>query len=195
MASEIGICNSALTKIGVGAVGLITSLTEGSRNSNLCNEQYGKLRDQLLRAHKWNFATARIKLARLSETPVFEFDYVYQLPADWIRVVSVHDNSAGAGSVRYKIEGRRLLTNAGEVYLRYIHRVTDPNDMPADFRETLANLLAKDLASAVAQSNSLKEDMNEEYRRALRRARSTDAIEDVPEAMPDSSWISQRRTP
>lgn len=193
MASEVGICNSALAKIGVGSDGRISSLTEGSRNANVCNEQYAKLRDALLRSHKWNFATARAKLARLADTPVFEFDYKYQLPTDWIRIIAVHDNDNGIGRVHYKIEGRTLLCDAEDIYLRYIKRATDPNDMPPDFRETLATLLARDLAIPIAQSNTLKQDMKDDFKRAARRARSTDAIEDTPEAMPEGSWITARR--
>ena len=62
MASVVGICNSALVKIGATR---IISLTEGSKNANLCDEQYEKVRNDLLRSHAWNFATARRKLARL----------------------------------------------------------------------------------------------------------------------------------
>lgn len=193
MASEVGICNSALTKVGVGGDGRISSLTEGSRNANICNEQYPKLRDDLLRSHTWNFATTRAKLARRDEAPAFEFNYKYQLPSDWIRVVSVHDNDAGAGHVRYKIEGSTLLCDAEDVYLRYVRQVTDPNDMPPDFREALAALLARDLALPVVQSNTLKQDMKDDFKRAARRARSTDAIEDTPEDMPEGSWVSARR--
>jgi hypothetical protein len=87
MASEVGICNSALIKIGASR---ITSLTEGSKNANLCAEQYAKLRDAELRAHLWNFATSRQKLAQISGAPVSGFEFHYQLPSDWVRTVAVY---------------------------------------------------------------------------------------------------------
>ena len=71
MASEVGICNSALVKIGEPT---ITALDQGGKAASTCNELYEKLRDELLRRHQWNFAVARAKLARLSETPAFGFD-------------------------------------------------------------------------------------------------------------------------
>lgn len=189
MASVVGICNSALIKLGAST---IMSLTEGSKNANLANEQFDKLRDELLRGHNWNFATARVKLAQLSEAPAFGFDYGYQLPADWLRSVSVHDNDAGLGAVAYKIEGRVLLSGASGIYLRYIRRISDPNDMDAAFRETMAWKLAADLALPITQSSTAMGEMREGYRIALIKARGVDAFEDFPESMPESDWVSGR---
>jgi hypothetical protein len=189
MASEVGICNSALVKIGASR---IVALDEGSKNANLCGELYPKLRDDLLRSHTWNFATVRAKLAQLATTPEFGFAHEYQLPSDWVRTVSVHDNDAGAGAVEYRIEGRKLRASAGELYLRYVRVVTDVNEMPADFREALALLLARDVAVPIAQSNALRESMADSFREALARAKSTDALEDYPEALPPGSWVTVR---
>ena len=44
--SEVAICNSALIKIGAAE---ITSLSDVNKRAQLCNEQYSKLRDELLR--------------------------------------------------------------------------------------------------------------------------------------------------
>src|SRR5690606_5587709 len=87
MADITGICNSALAKIGAAR---ITGLAEGSRNAGLCAELYDKCRDDLLRAHSWNFAAARAKLARAAEAPAFGPAHAYVLPADWIRCVAAH---------------------------------------------------------------------------------------------------------
>ena len=195
MASEVGICNSALSKIGVTQA--ITSLTEGTKNANACNEQYEKLRDDALRGHVWNFAVQRVKLAQSSTVPAFGYDHQYPLPADWLRTVSVHDNNAGTGALDYRLEteggdGRVIVTSADEVYLRYVSRVTDPNRMTADFREALALKLAAELAIPIAQSGTLHDRMEASFERKMRRARGTDAIEDSPEEFPAASWVADR---
>lgn len=190
MATEIGICNSALSKIGVTKA--ISSLTEGSKTANACNEQYAKLRDDLLRAHLWNFATARAELQASTTAPASEYDFAYQLPSDWIRTVAVHDNDAGEGAVEYRIEGRQILANALRAWLKYVKRVADPNEMPADFREALALMLAAELAAPIANSNTLKTTLAAEFQRKLRKAKSTDAVEDYPESMPAGSWVTAR---
>jgi len=189
MSSDVSICNSALIKIGAKT---IVSLTEGSKSANACNEQFEKLRDDLLRSHHWNFATKRVQQAQLTETPDFGFDHAYALPSDWLRTVSVHDNDDGVGTIQYRIEGKKLFTNADQVFLRYIVRVTDPNEMPSDFREALAALLAWELAIPIAQSNTLSELMRQRFERTSRRARSVDAIEDAPTSLPPGSWVLGR---
>ncbi len=189
MASTVGICNSALIKLGATT---IMSLTEGSRNANLCLEQYEKLRDDLLRAHNWNFAIMRARLARLSSAPAFGFAHAWQLPTDWLRTVAVFDSPAGAGAVRYRIEGRRILADAEALWLRYVARIEDPNEMDASFREALAWRLAVDFAVPIAQSSTALRDAEEGFRSALVRARSVDAIEDFPEAPPESDWVAMR---
>lgn len=56
----VAICNSALLKIGTEK---ITSLSDNTKRAIICNEQYAKIRDQVLRAHPWNFAIKRVTLS------------------------------------------------------------------------------------------------------------------------------------
>jgi hypothetical protein len=189
MADVTGICNSALAKVGAAR---IAALDEGSKNANLCAELYEKCRDDLLRAHSWNFAMARVKLARTADAPAFGFDHAYALPADWIRCVSAQGSARGGELPAYRIEGGRLLSDAAEVYLRYVRRVEDANLMPADFREALACLLGRELATPIAQSNSLEEKLEARFRTRLRRARTTDGLEDRAEPMPLGAWAAAR---
>ncbi len=189
MASEVGICNSALTKIGAAR---IVALDDGSKNANACAELYPKLRDDLLRRHVWNFACVRLKLARLAAAPAFGFAYAYQLPSDWLRTVGVYGDDAAGFLADYRIEGRTILSSAEALYLVYVRAVTDANDMPSDFREALAAMLACDLSIPIAQSNSLRDQMDGAFRDALARAKSVDAVEDCPEPMPEGSWVAVR---
>jgi hypothetical protein len=189
MADITGICNSALAKIGAAR---ISALDDGSKNATLCAELYAKCRDDLLRSHSWNFATARAKLARLAEAPTFGPAYAYALPADWIRSVTAHDSAAGGAALDCRIEGHSLLSDAEQVYLRYVRRAEDANLMPADFREALACLLARELALPIAQSNTLEEKLEARFRTRLRRARTTDGLEDQPEPMPAGAWAAVR---
>jgi hypothetical protein len=72
MATEISICNLALSRIGAST---ITSLTANSvKEDRLCNQFYAQFRDELLRSFAWNFA---IKTTRLNLTDLFETDTDY----------------------------------------------------------------------------------------------------------------------
>ena len=189
MASETGICNEALSEIGAAS---ILALDQDDKNARECNKRYASLRDKLLRAHPWNFAVARAKLGQLSAAPTYEFDFAYQLPSDWLRILSVHDNDAGVGPVEYRIEGRKVLSGAGELWLRYIRRVTDPNTFDELFTEALIFRLAWALARPLTQSGTLEELKRKAFEAVMRKARGVDAQEDFAEALPEGSWVTDR---
>lgn len=170
----------------------ITSLTQGSKSANFCAEQYNKIRDEALRRHIWNFAKARAKLAQLSAAPAFGFERAFQLPDDWLRVCTVHDNENASGGVIYAIEGRTLLSDASDIYLSYVRLVSDVNTMTSDFRELLALKLAVDGCIPIVNSNTLKADLRDQLKDFMQGVRSTDAIEDYPKQMPNGSWITER---
>lgn len=157
---------------------------------------YAETRDDLLRSHPWNFATKRVKLARSSTAPVFGFDYAYALPADWLRTVSAHDNDEGLGVIEFKEEqqtsARVVVTNAEDVYLRYVARVEDPNLMPADFRKALSRSLADAMAIDLAASNTIRDEVSKEASDLVRRAKSADAMGSSPERRPMGSWAASR---
>ncbi len=196
MTSDIDVINVALRRMGSAR---IVSLTDGSAEANVANDLYSEVLDDLLRQHAWNFATKRAKLAQLSEVPTFEFDHAYTMPANWIRTISVHPNSAGAGTMFYREEHlddkRVIVTSADEVYLRYIVRITDPNLMPPDFRNAFSMILARDFSIVLGSSNTMHINFNQLSRNAIARARSSDAMGSSPERQPRGSWVNRRGGP
>jgi hypothetical protein len=189
MASEVGIGNSALIKIGKAT---IVSFDEGSPGANFINNRYTDCRDELLRMHPWNFAMARAALARLAEVPAFEYSYFYQLPTDWMRTIGAFDNDTGKGHLDYQEEDGMLATNAESVYLKYVYKVTDPNAMTPDFREALAYRLAIDGAISLASSNTMHDRMKLRFDDALITAKSTDALANRATPLPRGSWVTRR---
>lgn len=197
MTTETELVNSALRKVGAKR---ILDIGEEAASAGIASDILAQERDDLLRLHNWNFAVNRKKLARLAAAPVFEFEYAFSLPADFMRIVSVHNNDAGAGSVPYKTESMAsgggyiaaIVSNADELWLRYIRRVDDPNLMTTTFRQVLILRLARVFATASANSNSLYQLLGDELEQAMRRARSVDGIEDYPESLPQGSWAASR---
>ena len=193
MPGETDLVNVSLQLIGATP---ITSLGQGTPSANAADDIYTEVRDDLLRSNPWNFATKRVKLAQSATTPIFEFDFAYPLPADWIRTVSVHDNDAGYGTLYYRMEivnnQRSILTSRSELWLRYVFRVTDPNLMASDFRRALEVALARDLAISLGASNRMQNDLSVQATRTLARARSSDAMGAFPELRPRGSWAQSR---
>ena len=193
MADQVGIANTALRRL---AANPIVSFADGTKSANCVNAFYEETRDDLLRAHAWNFATTRVKLAQLSADPAFGFDHAYGLPADWVRTVSVHDNDAGVGSIVFKEETQDdqnvLLSDAEDVYLRYVAKITDPNCMPPDFRRALSRALATAMALDLSGSNTIRDACDTEATKLLLRAKSADALGSSPEQRPRGSWATSR---
>jgi hypothetical protein len=193
MASVTDIANQAMRLLKAQR---ITSLTDGSNNANAANDVYEEVRDDLLRAHNWNFATRRQKLAQSATAPTFEFDNAYPLPADWMRTVSVHNNDAGAGSFLYREEEvddqGSIVTSADEVWIRYVYRVTDPNRMSADFRSALAYNLALAIPGVSNLSAAREDRLEARAEKRVRKAKHSDAMGSAPEQRPAGSWITVR---
>jgi len=192
--STTDIVNASLRLIGGKR---ITSLTDGSKEANVAGDLFDGIRDDLLRSHKWNFATKSVQLARSATTPVLEFDYGYAVPSDWIRTVSVHDNDAGLSGIAFREEllnsQRVIMANAENVYIRYVAMIDDPNLWPADFIKAMEYALARDMAIPVAQSNTVQQSMDDLANKWLRKARSQDAMGSPPEKRPSGSWATARQ--
>ena len=193
MSSETDVINRGLRSIGATR---ITSRTDGSNSANVADDIYDEVRDELLRCHPWNFATKRTQLSQSATDPEFEFDYAYPLPSDWIMTISVHNNDAGHGTVLYREEfvgsQKVIVASSDQLYLRYVYRVTDANQMSADFRTALSYAIAQALAIPLASSNTLEGTMAKRARSALLRAQSRDALGGYPELRPRGSWASSR---
>lgn len=190
MASEVGICNRALQKLGAKR---ITSLSEDSRNARACNAAYEEARDSELRKHPWNFAITRVSLAADTATPDWGRANQFTLPADCLRIHDPYpeDNYNGRDWV---VEGRKILTDeSAPLYLRYIAQITDPNTMDALFREALAARIAAETCEEITQSVSKLDAIKMNYTAVIRDAKRANAIENVPIEAVEDSWLSVRR--
>lgn len=180
MASEVDICNLALSHLG--DVAQVTSINppDGSMQAAQCARFYPLARDSLTEMYSWGFATKRVPLA-LSAVTVSSWQYVYILPADAIspQVVlpadATDDWSApvvmpgtwpafgiqpGIGvytpqpyrlGVDATTRQRLLYTNVQDAVLIYVGVVEDPTEFSPLFTDTLALHLASMLAGPIVR--------------------------------------------
>jgi len=194
MASVVEICNSALNMLGGNN---IIALTEDSKNARLLNQRYESVRDQVFRSHTWNCLIKRVELAQDTATPTHEYSKQYTLPSDCLRVLKVGGHHNGSSSdldagQKFKIEGRKLVTDESTIYLIYIAKITDPNEYDTLLIETLAAKLAAELCYAITSSTSLASQLVELYMDKLREARFVDATEGTADNLDSSSFINAR---
>lgn len=185
--SQVGICNRALALISVDP---ILSITDDSEEARRCNLLWDESLDEMLTEHEWNFATARATLAQLSTTPAFGFDLEYQLPVDpYCLSVRRTDDSTDV----WKIEGRKLLTDETTMEIVYTKRVTDINELPAQFIKAFVYYFAHQLSFVLTNSRSLSEAEYVIYTRSLQKAKLRDSQEGSHDVLPETSWTTARR--
>lgn len=186
LASEVAVANLALTGLGADR---IMSLTEDTENARKVNAIFDLVRDEVLRAHPWNFALERIEFAQTTNTPLYEYDAEYEIPGRVLRILS-----AESADTDFVIEGNKVLTNEGEFKCRCIVRVTDPVQWDEVFVTCFAARLEAELAYAIADNASLAEMKYKVYQQKLRLATGVDAQEGTPRELIADEWLSSRFT-
>ena len=150
--SKVDICNLALDHLNETAIQDIDS--PSSRVEEICSRWYDNVRLACLRNHPWNFATKRALLAALSTGPAFGYENQYQLPNDYIQLVSI----GGTDYERiqdFEVEDNKILINeAGPLNVRYIYDVTSVAQMDPLFIDYLAAELAVRVCKPVTGNNA-----------------------------------------
>lgn len=199
--SVTGIANRALQLLGAAS---IMNLTDNTPEARECTRAYDPCRRAELRAHYWNFATARAALAPDAAAPAFGYQYQFTLPVDCVRIVLPNDST-----LDWKQEGRKILTNYAQspfgaaasfststaspiLYLQYISDVMDSTVFDPLFCEALSHRMAMAMCERLTQSNQKSQMLQGSYRAVVSEARMTDAMENLPADPPDDSWITAR---
>lgn len=189
MASAVGICNRALQKLGATR---ITTLTENTKNGRACNVAYEICRDRELRAHTWSFATTRAQIAADSVAPEFGRANAFQLPSNFLRLLPLYPED-NVNTIDWQIEGKKIYTDdTSPLKIRYIYKVTDPNEMDVLYQEALSTRIALELVEEITQSNTKKKLLKQDYKDIISDARRVNAIERVAQRPPTDPWITAR---
>jgi len=174
--SSTEICNSALNKIGAMR---IDNISDNTKAAKLCNDQYDRLRREVLRSHPWNFAITWISLAATVNNPVSDdYDYEFIIPSDVLRVLQTDITDDLGWEVGNNVDGNKVIfCNNSSLKIKYIKDITNTTRFPPDFEEVLAFRMAADMAYSLVQSRAVQDQMFTYYGATLARAMSFDAQE------------------
>lgn len=185
--TAITLCSKALIKIGAKS---ITSFAEDTAEAEVANQLYEPCLQNLLASYPWRFALTQKTLARLSQNPVSDYQYAYQLPNDCVRVLSAGQNIKSSG-LNYKIVGQSLFTNAENVVLNYICRPQE-NSFPAFFKEALIGKLAAEFCLPLTESTTRTEYVKKMAESNIATARLVDSQQNINSTFQDFSLIEVR---
>ena len=191
MASVVDICNSALNLLGAST---ISALTDDTKNARLCNQRYEPIRNRIFRSHSWNCLVKRVELAKDSTSPIVEYANEFTLPSDCLRVLKIHNGATDSirSDMEYKIEGRKVRTNEGTIFLVYIALNTDPNIYDTNLQEAISHQLAADICYAVTNNATLAKNYEATAEERLREARFIDATENSLGTVESSEFTDAR---
>jgi hypothetical protein len=185
--SALALCSRALLRIGAQP---IASLEEGTAEAEVAANLYPGLRDALLSAHPWSFATAQAALPRLAAVPRADFSHAFQLPPGFLRALSVGAGGRARGLV-YRIQEDRLFTDADAVVLAYVFR-PDESAFPPFFAAALVARLAAEFCIPLTESASRAEMLFRLAESELRGARQIDSQQASPRAIEGFPLIDVR---
>jgi len=198
--TDIRICSDALLMLGANP---ISSFTEGTDESNICDRLYPDIKIRTLTMYDWSFSFKKTQLGRLVTTPTNEYKYEYQLPSDIIgRPNAVYD-SEKVGIPRrreYRLIGDKLLTDYEKVYIDYQYNVPEyalPHYFVQLLKYEMAWHLAMPITDQVDKSDywrTIAEGTPGENGRGgfMRQAMSIDGQGNPTNAIQDFSLINVR---
>lgn len=194
----VEIANAALGEVGNQQD--ITTIDDATTPARTCKRHIYQAIREVLHSGLWKCAREQAELARLSAAPTFGWDYAFQLPTDYVRLVSLNEVDANEQQQElFEVQGTTLLTDEDEASIVYIKDLTqNANDVnlmpPLMARACVLNLAAK-IAWTLQQSRTLKESLEASYEAALRKAKGVDSREQFrPNIDPASGsrWLPAR---
>lgn len=182
--SKTDILNKALTLIGAAP---ITNIDDDSNNARILSRVYETALRSVLSEAKWNFATKRSLLSAVTDVPEW-FDvgeiYVYQKPADMIRIYGTSSRSAS-----WREEGDLIYSDTTGLGLRYVYFLDTPSKYPSYFSDALIDRLASDIAYAIVNSDALGTKYKNLYETiSLPKAQSANAQTGIQQTSTDDAW-------
>jgi len=193
MASEVTICNLALSHLGDDR---INSLDDATRQGRACKLHYAIARDAVLREHPWNFATSREYLALLSGVNPAGWSYAYAYPSECIFAREIWQEVEQLAPTPFeviRVSGqRRIVTDEVDAVLEYTAQIADPTQFDPLFIDALSYKLAAELAMPLTRSVPITQAMLTLYANRMAQATTIDSREGRKDPEHPNAFITAR---
>jgi len=116
------------------------------------------------------FAIKKQKLNLLSQTPLNEYKYAYQIPTDCLKIERVYQVAG------YKIFRDLIYTDILDIDIDYVYRM-DSTLIPAYFELAFTYKLASEFALSVTDDAGKNQLYEQKFRSAMAEAYAADAMQ------------------
>ncbi len=202
MATEVDICNAALSLLGSAADVVSIDPVEGGRFAERCAREYPISRNLVLESFDWSFATRRTSLA-LTAKDKNGWAYEYAKPSDAVRIIAIlsdgdkyyeHPQSFILETdAETKLE--RILTDQENAVCRYSFLCTNANRFTEKFSQCITLMLASRLAGNIIKGTpgmKVAEALLKRYESAILNAKHEDMMQRRKDLDTRASWLKFR---
>jgi hypothetical protein len=180
--SKVQLSSNALILLGDSP---ISSFTEEGAGAVTASNLYESSYLSILSSHRWNFATKKATLAKLTALPKNEYKYQFQMPTDIVMLITTYPTST------YRILGDKLYSNSNAVEIDYIYKITE-DKFPAYFVKAFEFYLASQFAIPITEDLNKADIMQRFYERESRKARYADSQSQPAVPIQDDPYIRVR---
>ena len=202
MASEVDICNLALSHLGQSRQITSISPPDGSAEAALCHRFYPIARGIFLSAHYWGFATRRAVLASLGSPPD-DWLYRYAMPSDIVgdrvqRLYIAGDDTPQEYAIESDSTGTVIYANIEDAEIRYTALITDVNKYSGVAQLVVSLLLSSFLAGPIIKGRAGKtvaKEQRAEFLQYLGEEKTSDAERQKEQVKSEPAYVASRTRP
>jgi hypothetical protein len=163
--SKISLVSDALILCGEKP---LVSLSDDRYGATVGSALFDIIYENELQSNRWRFSCTKVALSRLTNVPLNEWQYAFQLPPDMLMPIGVWPYS------KYEIYANQLFTNMNTINFDYQFK-PQVNNCPSYFTIMLAYALARDMIKPITESDTAMTSMETKYQRQRARAMYADA--------------------
>ncbi len=196
MSSKVDICNFALANLSIQPIVSLTDMN--SKAARWCNLMFDITRDTVLRDFPWGFANQEVVLALASGDTASGWDYVYQYPANCLKVRRVFMNGLSDPQVSDPFDEQliggslKIVSNTASARAKYTAKNTDTTFYDVQFIEAFSYKLAAAIAMPMTNNTGLRNDLIKMYLQFIGTAQTSSATEKYQEPQRGNRYTSGR---
>lgn len=161
--SWLMVANNALARINSP---ILETLEQSDISAVLCKQLLPICIGEILEVRPWKSASKRIVLPALVDTPIFGYENVFQLPSDFIRIVTLPDLE----NDQWTREGDKILANIDVLKLIYVATPEESTGLNSFLISAITTRLASKLALSLTSDTSLSSSLYQESLASLQIA-------------------------
>ena len=197
MTSKLSLYNGALRELGERKLATLTDNVESRKKLDEVWDD--DLINRVLKKGQWDFAGRAAELqASPSITPTFGYQYGFDQPLDYIRLLGIaSDEYFSHPLTAYSVEASWWFSDIETIYIRYVSNDAqwgqDYSLWPEDFTEYVELYMAGKVAPRLIGLRYDSAKFDEKIKKALIEAKGGDVMEQPAKFAPKGGWARSKQ--